>query len=82
MGRVVVLVAGSAAVHSLVRGSLDVLNGEGSIVNALSHVGGQSDVVLLPDDALDGVAGHRALYEECFPCDGRYSTHRADVGHP
>lgn len=81
MRRVVVLIAGSAGVQSLVGGALHVLNGEGSIVNALSHVGGQPHIILLPDDRVDRVARDGTLDEQHFPSNGRYSAHRTDVGH-
>lgn len=82
MRRVVVLIAGSAGVQALVACSLYIINGEGSIVNALSHVGRQTHALLLPNDTVDGVAGHRTLDGEHFPSNSRDSSHWPDVGHP
>lgn len=81
MRSVVVLVPGSARVRSLVRGSLDILNGDDSIVDTLSHVGWQPDVLLFPDNALDGIAGHWTLDGQRFARNGRNGRHLANVGH-
>lgn len=75
------LVAGSAGVQSLVGGTLYILNGEGSIVDALSHVSRQPHIILLPDDTVDRITGHGTLDGELLACDGRDSCHRANVGH-
>lgn len=79
---IVVLIAGSAGVQALVASSLYIINGEGSIVDALSHVSGKTHAILLPDDTVDWVAGHRTLDGEYFTSNGRDARHWPDVGHP
>lgn len=79
--RVVVFISGCAGVQSLVRDPLHIFNGEGSIMDALSHVGRQPHVILLPDDAVDRITRHGTLDGKHFTGDGRDSSHSADVGH-
>lgn len=76
------LVPRCAGVESLVQGPLHVLDDEGPVVDALSHVCRQPHIILLPDDTLYRVARHGTLDGERFASDGRNSRHRANMGQP
>lgn len=72
-------IACDASVGTLIVATLHVLDKQRAIINALSHICWQSNVISIPCDRINWIAGHWTPNCQWFTSNGRYCFHRTNI---